>query len=128
MKERLIIRMIHDRGFGFATRSDGSEVYLDVNTIRSNPGLYVGQEVWASVLPPRPGKANPIARDIQLHAPATPYVPFTPEEAALWKLFLELKTQYHSLRLARPLPVLDESIQSWADELNRFHEGNHDAK
>jgi hypothetical protein len=54
---------------------------------------------------------------VKMLTPADYNPPMSPEEEALWKLFVELKTQYHKLRLSRPLPSLDESITSFAREL-----------
>lgn len=117
--ERIIVRRLFAH-CAFAVREDGSDVYIENNSVMNLP-LYVGREIWAQIVPSKiPGK-SPLARDIQLEPPPptpTDYNPaLSPEEGALWKLFVELKTQYHALRLARPLPALDESIRSWAEEL-----------
>ena len=122
--ERLIVRRLFDH-CAFAVREDGSDVYIENNSVMNIP-LYVGREIWAQIVPSKiPGK-SPLARNIQLEPPPpTPagYNPaLSPEEGALWKLFLELKTQYHTLRLSRPLPALTEQMLSWAEELEGTNE------
>ena len=85
------------------------------------PGLYVGREIRARVEPSKfPGK-KPVALDVQLEAPKpTPAdynTPLSPEEKVLWKLFVELKRGYGAIRLARPLPALEEEVLSFARQL-----------
>lgn len=119
MKERLVVNHIDDH-YAIARLQNGSEVYISEHVLRNTPGLYVGRAVFANVLPPPPGRAYPVARDIQFTpsrpAPADYNPKLTDEEQALWKLFLELKTRYAQMRLARPLPALETSVRSWAHE------------